>query len=128
MEDLPGLYDTSRHTDVYFPGLSPSRTLWRLSCWEKSNFIFVYEFKYGQAWKIWPSPLRLSRYNTVELSNKWYLELLVCPVEVSPAELVSFLKKSFSMVWAHSSLKLVPLKKKKGKNKEFWEDACDLTL
>ena len=30
---------------------------------KKVNFIMINEFKYGQAWKIWPSPLSLSLYN-----------------------------------------------------------------
>ena len=30
----------------------------------KVNFIIIKEFKYGQTWKIWPSPLSLSLYST----------------------------------------------------------------
>ena len=37
------------------------------SCWEKGNFIIINEFKYGQTWKIWPSPLNLSLYNPFKL-------------------------------------------------------------
>ena len=37
--------------------------IWRCSCWEKANFVMINEFKYGQTWKIWPSPLSLSLYN-----------------------------------------------------------------
>ena len=40
-----------------------SGKIWTCSCWEKGNFIMINEFKYGQAWKIWPSPLTLSLYN-----------------------------------------------------------------
>ena len=29
----------------------------------KSNFVMINEFKYGQTWKIWSSPLSLSLYN-----------------------------------------------------------------
>ena len=32
-----------------------SRKIWTCSCWEKSNFIMINEFKYGQTWKTWPS-------------------------------------------------------------------------
>ena len=42
--------------------------IWTCSCWEKGNFIMINEFRYGQAWKNWPSPLSLSLYNT---SNAW---------------------------------------------------------
>ena len=37
--------------------------IWSCSCWEKGNFIMINEFKCGQTWKIWPSPLSLSLYN-----------------------------------------------------------------
>ena len=37
---------------------------WTFSCWEKGNFIMINEFKYGQTWKICPSPLSLSLYST----------------------------------------------------------------
>ena len=40
-----------------------SGKIWTCSCWEKGNFIMINEFKYGQTWKIWPSPLSLSLYN-----------------------------------------------------------------
>ena len=30
----------------------------------KGNFIMTDEFRYGQTWKIWPSPLSLSLYST----------------------------------------------------------------
>ena len=56
----------------YFPALTRNRkealiiqlerelgeTSW-FSCWEKSNFILIYDFKYGQTWKNWPSSLRV---------------------------------------------------------------------
>ena len=41
-----------------------SGKIWTCSCWEKGNFIMINEFKYGQTWKIWPSPLSLSLYST----------------------------------------------------------------
>ena len=36
----------------------------RHCCWEKCNFMLIYEFKYGETWKILPSPLCLPLYNT----------------------------------------------------------------
>ena len=75
----PGPYNSVRHADNrrYFSGLSlkgnwreahvllgeRSGKIWTCSCWEKVNFIMINEFKYGQTWKIWPSPLSLSLYN-----------------------------------------------------------------
>ena len=73
----PGLYNSLRHADNrrYFSGLSLTwnqreahkcylaREVGKCSCWEKGNFIMINEFKYGQTWKIWPSPLSLSLYN-----------------------------------------------------------------
>ena len=44
------------------------REIWRYSCWEKGNFILIYELKYDQTWKIWPSALSLSLYNTFNIS------------------------------------------------------------
>ena len=35
-----------------------------ISYWEKGNFIMINGFKYGQTWKICPSPLSLSFYST----------------------------------------------------------------
>ena len=42
------------------------------------NFILICEFKYGQTWEIWRSPLRLSLYSTFKkmfrkspASNAW---------------------------------------------------------
>ena len=67
------------HDRKYFLGLSLTRNqreactihlvkkvreIWRYSCWEKGNFILICEFKFGQTWKIWPSTLSLSFYNT----------------------------------------------------------------
>ena len=40
------------------------RKVWRCSCWIKGNCILIYEFKYGQTWKIRLSPLNLPIYNT----------------------------------------------------------------
>ena len=73
----PGPYNSLRHADNrrYFSGLSLTwnqreahkcylaREVGKCSCWEKGNFIMINEFKYGQTWKIWPSPLSLSLYN-----------------------------------------------------------------
>ena len=44
------------------------------SCWEKCNFILIYEFKYGQTLKMWPSPLSLSFYNTFKV--KYFLTFM----------------------------------------------------
>ena len=41
------------------------------SCWEKGKFIMINKFKYGQTWKIWPSPLILSLYSTFKGWNQW---------------------------------------------------------
>ena len=41
--------------------------IWRWSCWEKWNFILIYEFKYCQTWNIWPSPLSLGLYHTFNM-------------------------------------------------------------
>ena len=41
--------------------------VWRCSYWEKGNFVMISDFKYGQTWKIWPSPLSLSLYSTFKL-------------------------------------------------------------
>ena len=79
----PGPNNSLRHADNrgYFSGLSLTRNqreahvllgegsgeIWTCSCWEKGNFIIINEFKYGQTWKIWPSPLNLSLYNPFKL-------------------------------------------------------------
>ena len=77
----PGPYNSLRHADNkrYFSGRSLTQNwrgthmiymarevgkIWRCSRWEKGNFIMINEFKYGQTWKIWPSPLSLSLYST----------------------------------------------------------------
>ena len=41
-----------------------SGKIWTCFCWEKGNFLMINEFKYGQTWKIWPSPLSLWLYST----------------------------------------------------------------
>ena len=38
--------------------------IWICPCGEKGNVVSINEFKYGQAWKIWPSPLSLSLRST----------------------------------------------------------------
>ena len=82
----PGLYNPLCHTHdkKYFSDFSLTRNqrevctihlakevgeIWRCSCWEKGNFILIYEFKYDQTWKFWPSPLSLSIYNTFKESS-----------------------------------------------------------
>ena len=74
-----GSHNSLRHANnrKYFPGLTRKRReagmfylamevekIWWCSCWEKGNFIMINEFKYGQTWKIWQSPLSLSLYST----------------------------------------------------------------
>ena len=83
----PGPYNSLRHADNrrYFSGLSLTRNrreahmfylakevgkIWTCSCWEKGNFIMINKFKYGQTWKIWPSPLSLSLYSTFKHLSK----------------------------------------------------------
>ena len=72
----PTLQNSLGHADnrKYFLGLSllqnqreahvllgeGSGKIWTCSCWEKGNFIMIKEFRHGQAWKIWSSPLSLS--------------------------------------------------------------------
>ena len=79
----PGPYNSLRHADNrrYFSGLSLTRNrreahvllgegsgkIWTCSCWEKGNFIMINEFKYGQTWKIWPSPL----FNYFTIPLRW---------------------------------------------------------
>ena len=41
--------------------------IWICSCWEKGNFIMINEFKYGQTWKIWPSPFSVSLYSSFKV-------------------------------------------------------------
>ena len=70
-----GPYNSLRHADNrYFSALSNAKSkgsarvllgegsgkIWTCFCWEKGNFIMITEFKYGQTWNIWPSPLSLS--------------------------------------------------------------------
>ena len=63
----PGPYNSLRHADnkIFFGSLSNAKSkgsahvllgegsgkIWTCSCWEKSNFIMINEFKYGQTWK-----------------------------------------------------------------------------
>ena len=93
----PGPYNSLRYADnrKYFSGcpLSQNRReahmiymvrevgkIWRCSCWEKGNFVMINKFKYGQTWKIWPSPLSLSLYSTF---NNWHLPFLNVPYSPS---------------------------------------------
>ena len=81
----PGPYNSLRHADNrrYFSGLSLTRNrreahmfylarevgkFGHVLAEKKSNFTMINEFKYGQTWKIWPSPLSLSLYNPF---NRW---------------------------------------------------------
>ena len=76
----PGPYNSLHHADNRrcFSGLSLTRNrrevhmfllgegsgkIWTSSCREKGNFIMINEFRYGQTWTTWPSPLSLSLYN-----------------------------------------------------------------
>ena len=56
-----------------------SGKIWTCSCWEKGNFIMINEFKYGQTWKIWPSPL----YSTFKPRIDRHL-LTVCSFSTFP--------------------------------------------
>ena len=76
----PGPYNSLSHTDngKYFSSLSNTKSKGsaHVSLGEgrgknldmlllrKGNFIIINEFRYGQTWKIWPSPLSLSLYST----------------------------------------------------------------
>ena len=107
----PGLYNSLWHADNrrYFLGLSLTRNwqeahvlpgkgsgeIWACSCWEKVNFIMINEFKYGQIWKIWPSLLSLSLYNSFKVLN--------FPSDRSLHNTGSIWIKSF---WSHFSTKL----------------------
>ena len=80
----PGPYNSLRHADnrKYFSGLSLTRNRreahmfnfarevgkFGCFCWEKGNFIMINEFKHGQTWKVWPSPLSSSLYSTFKLT------------------------------------------------------------
>ena len=83
----PGPYNSLRHADnrKYCSGhsLTQNRSethliymarkvgkIWRCSWWEKGYFVMINEFRYGQTWKIWPSPLNLSLYSTFKDSLK----------------------------------------------------------
>ena len=97
----PGPYNFLLYAEnrKYFSGLSLTQnrrethtvyltrevgTIWRCSCWEKGNFVIINELKYGQTWKIWPSPLSLSLYSTFKASgmSKISIILLFANVEV----------------------------------------------
>ena len=76
----PGPYNSLRHADnrKYFSGLSLTRNrrealmfylarevgIFGHALAEKKVILMINEFKYGQTWKIWPSPLSLSLYST----------------------------------------------------------------
>ena len=45
----------------------------RYCFWEKGNFMLIYEFKYGQTWKIWPSSLNLSLWNAFKGGEKEFV-------------------------------------------------------
>ena len=83
---LRAWYNFLPHADNrrYFPGLSLTRNRreahvlfgeesgksWTCSWREKGNFIMINELKYGQTWKIWPSPLSFSLYNPFKVIFK----------------------------------------------------------
>ena len=84
------LYNSLHHADnrKYFSSLSLMRNwrevhmfymmrevgkIWTCSCWEKGNLMMINEFKYGQTWKIWPSPLSLSLYSIFKLKSFLFL-------------------------------------------------------
>ena len=95
----PGPYNSLCHTDYrrYFLGLSLTQNrsthilldegsgkIWTCSYWEKGNFIMISEFKYGQTWKILPSPLSLSLCSTFKaLSRVLHLNLIVKEMDIN---------------------------------------------
>ena len=80
-----GPYNSLRHADnrKYFSGLSLTRNrrealmfylarevgIFGHALAEKKVILMINEFKYGQTWKIWPSPLSLSLYSTFKASD-----------------------------------------------------------
>ena len=87
----PGPQNSLRysHDRKYFSGPSPTQNwmeartirlekemweIWICFCWEKGNFTLIYQFKYSQTWKIWPSPLILSFYNIFK--GLWFHSLV----------------------------------------------------
>ena len=90
----PGPYNSLYNADNkrYFSGLSLTRNwreayvllskgsgkIWTCSCWEKGNFMMINELKYGQTWKIWPSPLSLSLYSTFKGCVHYIFASLFC--------------------------------------------------
>ena len=61
----PGLYNSLRHADNrrYFSGLSLMLNRRETHMLYLAREVMINEFKYGQTWKIWPSPHSLSLYN-----------------------------------------------------------------
>ena len=79
----PGPYNSLRHADnsIYFSGVSLTRNRRKAHKFylarevrksghvlaeKKNNFIMINEYKYGQTWKISPSPLSFSLYSTFQ--------------------------------------------------------------
>ena len=104
----PGPYNSLCHADNrrYFSGLSRDVKLkgsthvllgkgsgktWTCSCLEKGNFIMINEFKYGQTWKIWPSPLSLSLYNP--------FKFIFCSKRMKTIQAI----KIHKLLWCYSS-------------------------
>ena len=54
---------------------------------KKVKFIIINEFKYGQTWKIWLSPLSLSLYSTFEVQ---FLIFLSARVKIHQIPQVNF--------------------------------------
>ena len=91
------------HTDIrkYFSGLSlmqnqrEAHVLLGWGRWEnldmfllgKGNFIMINKFRYGQIWKIWPSPISLSLYSTFN------------PIGHSPQIWTLFLAELIKVLW-----------------------------
>ena len=105
----PGPYNSVRHANnrKYFSGLSLTRNrgeahmfylarkvgkIWRCFCWDKGNFIMINDFKYGETWTFWPSPLSLSLYSTFNTLNKF------CHSKRLPRQLCSLKKKQFLII------------------------------
>ena len=71
---------TGKHLcqSLFFNKVAGDVAVSRCSCWEKGNFILVSEFRYGQTWQFWPSPLSSSIYSTFkeQFSHKTPIERL----------------------------------------------------
>ena len=105
----PGPYNSLRHADnkIFFGSLSNAKSkggahvllgegsgeIWTCYCWKKGNFITINEFKYGQTWNIWSSPLSLSLYNPFN-GNLWK-----CSRQLRQALMQTVVQKIRNAIW-----------------------------